>query len=196
MFLPTAYFIISSARVHISTLYNLWSYVSCWRQAAAQPDGGRHYNGIHVHVPGWILTDAFADTNELPRIASPVQMKQILICPRCIYNVRGLILGNNIFSSAWLCQQNYCDRHPSSVRPSIHPLTQVSQKPLHGSRPNFTESYLFTISPDCFFFQNFQFPIFFYDFSFIFVNMGPYGNKGFKTLLLLQFSSDMSQTLW
>ncbi len=38
---------------------------------------------------------------------------------------------------------------------------------------------------------NFQiFTIFFF-----FVNMGPYESKNFKTLLLLQFSSDLSQTL-
>ncbi len=30
------------------------------------------------------------------------------------------------------------------------PLTQVSQKPLHGSGPNFVESYLSAISPDRF----------------------------------------------
>ncbi len=44
--------------------------------------------------------------------------------------------------------------------------------------------------------QNFQFSNFqiFYDFVFIFVNMGPYGSKKFKALLL-QFSSDLNQTL-
>ncbi len=64
---------------------------------------------------------------------------------------------------------------PSSVRP----LTQVSQKPLHGSRRKFVESYLqiFTI---CFF---------------VFVHMGPYGSENFKTLLLSHFWSDFNQTL-
>ncbi len=37
-----------------------------------------------------------------------------------------------------------------------------------------------------FFFQIFNFN-FFYDFFFVFVNMGPYGSKIFKTLLLLHF---------
>ncbi len=32
----------------------------------------------------------------------------------------------------------------------VGPLTLVSQKPLHGSRSNFVESYLFAISPDRF----------------------------------------------
>ena len=39
----------------------------------------------------------------------------------------------------------------SVVRPSVRPITQVSQKPLHGSRPNVVESYLPAISPDGFF---------------------------------------------
>ncbi len=59
------------------------------------------------------------------------------------------------------------------------PLTQVSQKPLHGSRPNFGEIYLSAISPDLFF-QNFLFSNF-YDFFFFFVNMGPHGNLNFNT---------------
>ncbi len=44
-----------------------------------------------------------------------------------------------------------------------------------------------------FFFQNFRYSNF-YDFFFVFVNMGPYDSKNVKTLLL-QFSSDLSQTL-
>ncbi len=43
------------------------------------------------------------------------------------------------------------------------------------------------------FFKTFNFPIFTI-FFFIFVNMGTYGSKNFKTLLR-QFSSDLSQTL-
>ena len=148
----------------------------------------------------------------------------------------------------------YC-RGAGVRRLSIHPLTQVSQKPLHGSRPNFVESYLSTISPDFFFifsqflilkfftiifrfpyhgtlwepkFQNTTSPtvslrfqpnfminmivigeyrllLFFFFLAIcqklkivwyfeIFVNTGPYGAGNFKTLLL-QFSSDVSQTL-
>ncbi len=60
-----------------------------------------------------------------------------------------------IFSSAWLCQQSYC--HGAGVR---RPYTQVSQKPLHGSRPNFVGSSLSTISPDHFFFLFSKFSIF------------------------------------
>ncbi len=46
------------------------------------------------------------------------------------------------FSSAW---QNY---RGAAHRPSVHhPLTQVSQKLLHGSSPNFMESSLSIISP-------------------------------------------------
>ncbi len=66
----------------------------------------------------------------------------------------------------------------SVVRPSVvRPETQVSQKPLHGSRPNFMGSYLSTISPDHFFVFS-KFSIFkFLRIFFVFVNMGLYGSK-------------------
>ncbi len=105
--------------------------------------------------------------------------------------VRWLILVSYCFSSsAWR-------RRPSSV---VRPLTRVSQKPLHGSRPNLVESYLSAISPDRFFFLFcFVFKIFYFknfkDFFFVFVNMGPYVSQYFKTLLLQQFQSDFTQTL-
>ncbi len=66
---------------------------------------------------------------------------------------------------------------------------------VHGSRPNFVESYLSIISSESFsFIQNFHFSNF-YDFFFIFANMRPHWSKNFKTLLLPQFSSDLSETL-
>ncbi len=82
---------------------------------------------------------------------------------------------------------------------SVSPLIQVSQKPRHGPRPNFVESYIYisAISPGSFFFffwKFFDFQIFTI-FFFVFVNMGPYGSQNFKTLLLPQFSSDLNQTL-
>ncbi len=44
----------------------------------------------------------------------------------------------------------------SVVRPSIRPLTQISEKPLHGFRPNFIGNSLFDISPgNVFFFLSF-----------------------------------------
>ncbi len=55
-----------------------------------------------------------------------------------------------------------------------------------GLTPNFTDKYLSTTSPDHFFgfvFQNFIFFIF-YDFFFIFVNIGTYGSKKCKRHLL------------
>ncbi len=75
---------------------------------------------------------------------------------------------------AWLCQQSYCRGA------SIRPLTQVSQKLLHGSKPNFVESYLSAISP-AFFFSKF---LIFKFLRFFFVNIGPYGSQNCKTLLL------------
>ncbi len=59
---------------------------------------------------------------------------------------------------------------------SVRPLTEVSQKLLGGSRSNFMESYLSTISPGVFFFftQKFQFSQFL---RFFVVNMGPHGSK-------------------
>ena len=94
-------------------------------------------------------------------------------------------------SSAWLCQQSYCYdagvRRSSSVR---RPWSQVSRKPLHGSRPNFVGSSLSTISPDdcfCLFvclFQNFH------DFIFIFVNMGPYGSKNATHPVFIRFEAN------
>ena len=57
--------------------------------------------------------------------------------------------------------------HASVVRPSVLILTQVSQKPLHESRPNFVESYLSAISPaPPFFFKIFYFQTFTIFFSF------------------------------
>ena len=63
----------------------------------------------------------------------------------------------------------------------VRPLTRVSQKPLHGSRPNFVERYLSAISVDVFFslFTNFDFQVFTI-FFFVFVNMGPYGSQNSK----------------
>ncbi len=49
---------------------------------------------------------------------------------------------------------------------SVHPLTEVSQKLLHGSRPNFMESYLSTMYTDSYFlysnFSLFKFVRFFF----------------------------------
>ncbi len=80
-----------------------------------------------------------------------------------------------------------CGRQ-SSIR---RPLTQVSRKPLHGSRPHLWAApyppYLQTLVLS-------KFSIFKYlKLVFVFVNMGPYGSKHFKKLL--QFSSDLSQPL-
>ncbi len=91
-------------------------------------------------------------------------------------------------------------RRASVIRPSVRPsITQICQKQLHGCRPNFKESYLYppylqTFSFSFFFSKVFTFQIFMIFFAL--VNMGPYGSKRFKTLLLLLFSSDLSQTLW
>ena len=64
-------------------------------------------------------------------------------------------------------QQRYCSLS------SIHPLTQVTQKRLHLSRPNFMRSYLSTNAQTFFF----NFSIFkFLRVLFVFVNMGPYGS--------------------
>ncbi len=70
---------------------------------------------------------------------------------------------------------------------SIRPLTQISQKPLHGSRSNFVESDLSAISPDFFFSKILIFR--FLRLCFVCVNMGPYGSQSFRTLLLHSFGS-------
>ncbi len=56
----------------------------------------------------------------------------------------------------------------------IRPLTQLSQKPLHGSKPKFMESYLSTIFPDIYFlFSKFSlFTQFFFSFSLTWDPMG------------------------
>ncbi len=71
------------------------------------------------------------------------------------------------FTSAWLSQQSYC--HGAGIRrPSVHQLTKVSHKLLHGSRPNFVENYLSAISPDTFsFFKILDFQIFTVCFLFV-----------------------------
>ncbi len=79
---------------------------------------------------------------------------------------------------------------------AVRPTTQVSQKPLHGSMPDFVKSYLSAISPELFFsfFKIFDFQIFTI-FCFLFINMGPYGSQNFKTLLLPQLRSSL-KILW
>ncbi len=73
------------------------------------------------------------------------------------------------------------------------PLTQVSEKLLHGSRPNLMGSYLFTISKrSFFFFLNFKFS----RLVFVFVNMGPYGSQNCKTLFIAQIDPEFCETLW
>ncbi len=94
------------------------------------------------------------------------------------------------FSSACLCQQGTVVVQVSVVRPSLN--LGFSQ---HGSRSNFMDSSLSTISPGIFFFKifNFQkFLRFFFSFS---LAWGPMGAKKFQTLLLLQFLSNPNQTL-
>ncbi len=97
------------------------------------------------------------------------------------------------FSSAWLCQQSYCHgagvRRPSVVR-KLRFLWNRCMDPDQILWVAPFPPYLQTI-----FFLFLKFSIFkFLRIFFVFVNMGPYGSKNFKTLLL-QFSSDLSQTL-
>ena len=92
-----------------------------------------------------------------------------------------------IFSSAWLCQQSYC--HGAgvclpSVRLSVRKLRDPDQ--ILWVAPSLP--YLQTI-----FFEKKIFK--FLRFLFVVVNMGPYGSKIFKMLILLHFSSDLNQTL-
>ena len=57
---------------------------------------------------------------------------------------------------------------PSVVRPSVRVLSPVSQKPPHGSRPNFMESYLPYLQTLFFFFSKFlifKFLLFYISFS-------------------------------
>ena len=92
-----------------------------------------------------------------------------------------------IFSSARLCQQSYC-RGAGVRRPPVRKLRFLGNRCMDPGQSLWvapSPPYLHTIF---FFFQNFHF--FFQIFTiFVFVNMGPYGSKPFKTLLVLQFSS-------
>ncbi len=75
---------------------------------------------------------------------------------------------------------------PKFVRPSFRLWNQLFLKLLHASFSNFSGGF-----PWAFFFFFFKF-WFFYEFYF--VNMGPYGSKNFKTLLLLQIAAESFQT--
>ncbi len=89
-----------------------------------------------------------------------------------------------------VCRPSVC--RPSSVR-KLKFLRNRCMDPdkilWEATYPPYLQTVFFFL-----FFQNFQFSNV-YEFFFVFVNMGPYGSKNFKTLLLLQFSSDLSQTL-
>ena len=94
---------------------------------------------------------------------------------------------NDFFSSAWLCQQSYCHgtgvRHPSvrlSVNSSFSETAAWIQAKFYGKLPIHHISRQFFL-----FFQIF--------FSFL-LTWDPMGAKISK-LLLLQFSSDLSQIL-
>ncbi len=93
-------------------------------------------------------------------------------------------------SRATVMAQASVVRRPSSVRK----LKFLRNRCLDPDQILWEATYPPSLQTFLFFFQNFQFSNF-YDFFFVFVNMGPYGSTNFKTLLLLQFSSDLSQTL-
>ncbi len=83
------------------------------------------------------------------------------------------------FSCHCFCQQSYC-RGAGIRRPSAHhPLTQVSLKPLHGSRSNFMDSFLSPITKDFF-------PLFkivkFHIFVLVFVHMGLCPSSSFSRI--------------
>ncbi len=69
---------------------------------------------------------------------------------------------------------------PSSVKP-------VFSEPVSHIKTKLVERYLFTLSPDHFFFQNFC--------TTFFVNMGPYGRKNVKRYLLWKYIRDSHQKI-
>ncbi len=95
--------------------------------------------------------------------------------------------GQSVSSPFSCLYISYC--RSAGVRPSS--VNSGFSEPLHGSIPNFVGSSLSTISPDHFFFQNFQFPNF-DDFVFIFVNpRDPMGAKMSK-----RYSSHIFHVIW
>ncbi len=86
-----------------------------------------------------------------------------------------------------LARLDFVSRATVVVQASIvRPLTQLSQKPLHGSKPEVIESYPSTIFPDIYF-SFFKIFTFHTNFVFVFVNMGPRESKNFKMLFLSSF---------
>ncbi len=87
---------------------------------------------------------------------------------------------------------------PSSVRPSVVRLWhQLSLNLLHGFLSNFGSCYPWAIWPDIFWF--FFFLNNFWSFLrkfFVFANMGSYGIKNFKTLLLPQITFESIQNFF
>ena len=103
----------------------------------------------------------------------------------CVYIYKYMQICNMIDFSSTLC---YCTAEllssrgrPSSVeRPSS--VKPVSQNPPSILMPDLVESYLFTISPDHFFF-----------FNFVFDNMGPYGRQKLQTTSPLKLYNRLTQ---
>ena len=92
---------------------------------------------------------------------------------------------------ALLCataHQSYVVTRASVVcRPSVKPVFSETVEQINAKFGGM-ERYLFTISPEHYFFifvfQNFAFLIFYDFFFFVFVNMGPYEGENFKRNLL------------
>ncbi len=79
----------------------------------------------------------------------------------------------------------------SVVRPSV---SQLSLNLMYGFLSNFSCGFPWAIRPDGFWIFEKKFFLDFLRIYFVFVNMGPYGSKNFKMLLLLQIAAESFQT--
>ncbi len=80
---------------------------------------------------------------------------------------------------------------PLSVRPSV---SQLSLNLMNEFLSNFSCGFPWAIRSDFFWIFEKKFFVDFLRIFFVFVNMGPYGSKNFKTLLLLQIAALSFQT--
>ncbi len=120
-------------------------------------------------------------------------------CPHALNancDIRNVELKQFLALLDYVSRAHEIEIRPSSVvrRPSVRLWHRLSLKLLYGFLSNFSCGLPWAICPDVFFILKKKTFLNFLRIFFVFVNMGPYGSKIFKTLLLLQMAAESFQT--